>query len=208
MSNGAQALIATLVACDVQVCFANPGTSEMHFVAALDSVPQMRGVLCLFEGVVTGAADQQCRGLTAAQHVGDLDHGLPVRGGGRNRLEGTGRFGTVVPGDVGRQDQVGDARRAGHRRRHRFGGIATDVGARAGPANPAVGPTGQWLDVGFQRRVVFLVVGGVVADDVDHRDVRAPGVVQVGQTVAQPGAQMQQGRRQNKLSDLPQQFRQ
>ena len=61
MTNGAQALITTLVDSDVRVCFANPGTSEMHFVAALDSVPEMRGVLCLFEGVVTGAADGYAR---------------------------------------------------------------------------------------------------------------------------------------------------
>ena len=50
--NGAQALIRTLAGCGVEVCFANPGTSEMHFVAALDTVPEMRGVLCLSEGVV------------------------------------------------------------------------------------------------------------------------------------------------------------
>ena len=55
--NGAQALIRTLAGCGVDVCFANPGTSEMHFVAALDAVPQMHGVLCLFEGAATGAAD-------------------------------------------------------------------------------------------------------------------------------------------------------
>ena len=55
--NGARALLSTLVDAGVDVCFANPGTSEMHFVAALDDVPAMRGVLCLFEGVVTGAAD-------------------------------------------------------------------------------------------------------------------------------------------------------
>ncbi len=55
--NGAQALIRTLVGCGVNTCFSNPGTSEMHFVAALDAVPEMRGVLCLFEGVATGAAD-------------------------------------------------------------------------------------------------------------------------------------------------------
>jgi len=55
--NGARALLATLTANDVNVCFANPGTSEMHFVAALDDSPKMRGVLCLFEGVATGAAD-------------------------------------------------------------------------------------------------------------------------------------------------------
>ena len=59
--NGAQSLLRTLVAAGVDVCFANPGTSEMHFVAALDSVPEMRPVLALFEGVVTGAADGYAR---------------------------------------------------------------------------------------------------------------------------------------------------
>ncbi|WP_018683067.1 acetolactate synthase large subunit [Actinokineospora enzanensis] len=59
--NGAQALLRTLVDAGVDVCFANPGTSEMHFVAALDDVPGMRGVLALFEGVVTGAADGYAR---------------------------------------------------------------------------------------------------------------------------------------------------
>ena len=59
--NGAQALINTLVDGGVDVCFANPGTSEMHFVAALDDVAQMRGVLALFEGVATGAADGYAR---------------------------------------------------------------------------------------------------------------------------------------------------
>ena len=59
--NGAQSLIASLVKSDVNVCFSNPGTSEMHFVAALDSVPAMRGVLCLFEGVASGAADGYAR---------------------------------------------------------------------------------------------------------------------------------------------------
>jgi acetolactate synthase-1/2/3 large subunit len=55
--NGAESLVRTLVAGNVDVCFANPGTSEMHFVAALDRVEGMRCVLGLFEGVVTGAAD-------------------------------------------------------------------------------------------------------------------------------------------------------
>jgi len=59
--NGAQALLTTLVDNGVRVCFANPGTSEMHFVAALDTVPQMRAVLTLFEGVATGAADGYAR---------------------------------------------------------------------------------------------------------------------------------------------------
>ena len=55
--NGAESLVRTLLASDVNTCFANPGTSEMHFVAALDRVPGVRCVLGLFEGVVTGAAD-------------------------------------------------------------------------------------------------------------------------------------------------------
>ena len=59
--NGADTLLQTLVNCGVEVCFTNPGTSEMHFVAALDKQDGMRGVLGLFEGVVTGAADGYAR---------------------------------------------------------------------------------------------------------------------------------------------------
>ena len=59
--NGAESLVHTLLACGVDTCFANPGTSEMHFVAALDRIPGMRCVLGLFEGVVTGAADGYAR---------------------------------------------------------------------------------------------------------------------------------------------------
>ncbi len=55
--NGATALINTLADCGVEFCIANPGTSEMHLVQALDAVPRMRSVLALFEGVCTGAAD-------------------------------------------------------------------------------------------------------------------------------------------------------
>src|SRR3954454_11285855 len=61
MATGAQALIRTLVDGGVNTCFSNPGTSEMHFVAALDSVPEMRAILALFEGVATGAADGYAR---------------------------------------------------------------------------------------------------------------------------------------------------
>ena len=61
MLNGAQALIRTLVDAGVTTCFTNPGTSEMHFVSALDTVPQMRAILTLFEGVATGAADGYAR---------------------------------------------------------------------------------------------------------------------------------------------------
>ena len=55
--NGAESLVTTLLEGDVNVCFSNPGTSEMHFVAALDKYTKMRSILCLFEGCATGAAD-------------------------------------------------------------------------------------------------------------------------------------------------------
>jgi len=59
--NGAESLARTLVAGGVNVCFTNPGTSEMHFVGALDKVDGIRAVLGLFEGVVTGCADGYAR---------------------------------------------------------------------------------------------------------------------------------------------------
>ena len=59
--NGAESLVRTLIAGGVDVCFTNPGTSEMHIVAALDRAPEMRCVLGLFEGVVSGAADAYAR---------------------------------------------------------------------------------------------------------------------------------------------------
>ena len=79
--NGAQALMKTLADAGIEVCFTNPGTSEMHFVAALDDEPRMRAVLALFEGVATGAADGYARmaGKPAATllHLGcGLGNGL------------------------------------------------------------------------------------------------------------------------------------
>ena len=55
--NGAEALVATAVSTGVEVCFANPGTTELPLVMALDSVPALRSILCLHENVATGAAD-------------------------------------------------------------------------------------------------------------------------------------------------------
>ena len=59
--NGAEALLKTLIDSEIEVCFANPGTSEMHLVSAIGRTKAMRPVLCLFEGVVTGAADGYAR---------------------------------------------------------------------------------------------------------------------------------------------------
>lgn len=61
VTTGARSLVRTLIASGVDVCFTNPGTSEIHFVAALDAEPKMRAILGLFEGVVTGAADGYAR---------------------------------------------------------------------------------------------------------------------------------------------------
>ena len=55
--NGAESMLQTLINNGVEVCFSNPGTSEMHMVAAIGKTEGMRGVLALFEGVCTGAAD-------------------------------------------------------------------------------------------------------------------------------------------------------
>jgi acetolactate synthase I/II/III large subunit len=87
--NGAGALIVTLVDSGVDVCFANPGTSEMHFVAALDEVPQMRGVLTLFEGVATGAADGYAR--IAGRPAAVLLHLGPGLGNGLANLHNAKR---------------------------------------------------------------------------------------------------------------------
>jgi acetolactate synthase-1/2/3 large subunit len=97
--NGAQALIRTLVASGVDVCFANPGTSEMHFVAALDDVPEMRGVLALFEGVATGAADGYAR--MAGKPACTLLHLGPGLGNGLANLHNARRAATPVVNIVG-----------------------------------------------------------------------------------------------------------
>jgi acetolactate synthase-1/2/3 large subunit len=97
--NGANALVRTLVGADVDVCFTNPGTSEMHFVAALDDVPEMRGVLALFEGVATGAADGYAR--MARRPAAVLLHLGPGLGNGLANLHNARRAGSPVVTVVG-----------------------------------------------------------------------------------------------------------
>jgi acetolactate synthase-1/2/3 large subunit len=96
---GAQSLIRTLVNSKVDVCFANPGTSEMHFVAALDAVPEMRAVLALFEGVVTGAADGY--GRMADRPAATLLHMGPGFGNGIANLHNARRARTPIVNLVG-----------------------------------------------------------------------------------------------------------
>ena len=97
--NGAQALIRTLVGCGVDTCFMNPGTSEMHFVAALDDVHEMRGVLALYEGVATGAADGYGRMTDKPAAV--LLHLGPGLGNGLANLHNARKAHTPVVNIVG-----------------------------------------------------------------------------------------------------------
>ena len=97
--NGAQALVKTLAGSGVNVSFANPGTSEMHFVAALDTSPDMRGVLCLFEGVVTGAADGY--GRMTGRPASTLLHLGPGLGNGLANLHNARRARTPVVNVIG-----------------------------------------------------------------------------------------------------------
>jgi len=97
--NGADALLRTLTASGVSICFSNPGTSEMHFVAALDREPGMRGVLCLFEGVATGAADGY--GRMAGHPAATLLHLGPGLANGLANLHNARRAGTPLINVVG-----------------------------------------------------------------------------------------------------------
>ncbi|KAA9155899.1 acetolactate synthase large subunit [Amycolatopsis acidicola] len=135
--NGAQSLIRTLVDSGVDVCFANPGTSEMHFVAALDTVPEMRGVLALFEGVVTGAADGYAR--IAGKPAATLLHLGPGLGNGLANLHNARRAYTPVV------NVVGD-----HATYHKKydAPLESDIEAVAGSLNGWVRTSGSTADVG------------------------------------------------------------
>ena len=97
--NGAESLVRTLVKSGVEVCFSNPGTSEMHFVAALDHVDGMRCILGLFEGVVTGMADGYAR--MADKPASTLLHLGPGLGNGLANLHNAKKAHSPVVNVVG-----------------------------------------------------------------------------------------------------------
>ncbi|MFM2300990.1 MAG: hypothetical protein RLZZ84_726 [Pseudomonadota bacterium] len=97
--NGAEAFVQTLKDCGVEVCFANPGTSEMQLVAAVDRTHGMRAILGLFEGVVTGAADGY--GRMADKPAVTLLHLGPGLGNGLANLHNARRAGSPVINMVG-----------------------------------------------------------------------------------------------------------
>ena len=123
--NGADALIETFIDNDVTACFANPGTSEMQFVASLDRHPQMRPVLCLFEGVATGAADGYAR--VAGKPACTLLHLGPGYGNGLANLHNARRAFTPIVNVIGDH--------ATYHRQH-DAPLASDIAAIAG-ANSA-----------------------------------------------------------------------
>ena len=98
-TNGAESLVRTLAGAGVEVCFSNPGTSEMHFVAALDRVPAMRAVLGLFEGAVTGMADGY--GRMAGKPAATLLHLGPGLANGLANLHNARRAATPIVNIVG-----------------------------------------------------------------------------------------------------------
>ncbi|MEX0838683.1 MAG: acetolactate synthase large subunit [Parvibaculum sp.] len=97
--NGAESLVRTLVGSGVEVCFSNPGTSEMHFVAALDKVEGMRAILGLFEGAVTGMADGY--GRMAEKPAATLLHLGPGLANGLANLHNARRAQTPIVNIVG-----------------------------------------------------------------------------------------------------------
>ncbi|MFG1357973.1 acetolactate synthase large subunit [Xanthobacter pseudotagetidis] len=96
---GSERMVRTLLKNDVSVCFANPGTSEMHFVSALDRLPEMRCVLGLFEGVVTGAADGYYR--MADRPAATLLHLGPGLGNGLANLHNAKRARSGIVNIIG-----------------------------------------------------------------------------------------------------------
>ncbi|MFF7638213.1 acetolactate synthase large subunit [Kitasatospora sp. NPDC008050] len=98
-TTGAHAVLRTLVDGGIDVCFSNPGTSEMHLVAEMVATPEMRLVLCLFEGVATGAADGY--GRMAEKPAATLLHLGPGLGNGVANLHNARRAGTALVNIVG-----------------------------------------------------------------------------------------------------------
>ena len=97
--NGAESLVKTLLDSGLDTCFTNPGTSEMHFVAALDHVPGMRSILVLQEGVATGAADGYYR--MAGKPACTLLHLGPGLANGLSNLHNAKKAGSGVVNIVG-----------------------------------------------------------------------------------------------------------
>ncbi|MBN8998616.1 MAG: acetolactate synthase large subunit, partial [Rhizobiales bacterium] len=151
--NGADRLCDVLLAGGIDVTFANPGTSEMHFVAALDRRPQMRCVLGLFEGVVTAAADGYAR--MAGRPAATLLHTGPGLANGLANLHNARRAHAPIVNIVG-----------DHASYHLpfDAPLATDIESLARPMS-------NWL-----RRVAGPEDVGPAAAEAVRRAIEMPGV--------------------------------
>ncbi|MEX0284201.1 MAG: acetolactate synthase large subunit [Paracoccaceae bacterium] len=171
--NGAESLVRTMLAGGVDVCFTNPGTSEMHFVAALDHVPGMRSVLALFEGVATGAADGYWR--MARKPASTLLHLGPGLANGLSNLHNAKKAGSGVLNIVGEHalphleldaplasDIEGVARPVSHW--VETSTSAADVGADAARAIQAAGTAPGQVATLILPGDTAWTDGGVVAD--------------------------------------------
>ncbi|NYJ06566.1 acetolactate synthase large subunit [Petropleomorpha daqingensis] len=180
--NGAQALLRTLVGAGVDVCFANPGTSEMHFVAALDDVPEMRAVLTLFEGVATGAADGYAR--MAGRPAASLLHLGPGMGNGLANLHNARRGRTPLV------NVVGD-----HARSHKRldAPLESDIDAVAGTFSTWVRRSLRPADVGADAADAVAAAGAggiatlILPADVSWSDGAEPADPVPGRPAPRPG---------------------
>lgn len=175
--NGAESLVHTLLASGVELCFSNPGTSEMHFVAALDHIPGMRSVLTLQEGVATGAADGYYR--MARKPACTLLHLGPGLANGLSNLHNAKKAGSGVVNIVGEHasthialdapltsDIEGTARPVSHW--VHSSGSAAQVGQDAALAVAAAGVAPGQVATLILPSDTAWNEGGVVADPVLH----------------------------------------
>ena len=134
------------------------------------------------------------RFLARFQQARGLDHAVGVDARAGRRRQGGGRRLGIFPGGVAGQDQSGDLTGRGLRRLDRLGAMLRNLFRAARLLDPMGHRRRVFGDIGGQRRVIFVVIGGVVADDVDDGRHRPPGVVQIGHALGQTGAQMEPGR--------------
>ena len=181
--NGADALIRALADAGVEVCFANPGTSEMQLVAAIDGEPRMRAILGLFEGVVTGAADGY--GRMAEKPALTLLHLGPGFGNGSANLHNANRANSPII------NMIGD-----HATYHREydAPLTSDIHAFASPVSDWIGDSESpehLAEIGVQAFEAASIYPGQIASFIapaDHAWSSAPAHSRQVERIAPPTA--------------------